>query len=63
MFMFEIYDKAFFGEGSINFFIRAYDEYEAESRCNELFPKELYECYYEDEYTEEEAEALGFDIF
>ena len=67
MFMFEICDKEFFEDGimfeSEFVFIKAYDEYEAEFRCNELFPKEFYKCYYEDEYTEEEAEILGYDIF
>ena len=63
MFMFEIYDKAFFGKESINIFIKAHNEYEAEFRCAELFPNDCYETYYIDEYSEEEAEALGFDIF
>ena len=61
MFMFELYDRALYE--TMYIFIRAYDEYEAEARCNELFPKDLYETYYEDEYTEEEAEILGYDIF
>ena len=61
MFLFEIYDKALYEP--MNVFIRAYDEYEAEARSKELFSAELYEVYYEDEYTEEEAEILSFDIY
>ena len=63
MFMFEIFDRAFFGEESANIFIKAYDEFEAKFRCNELFSEKYYEAYYIDEYTEEEAEIIGYDIF
>ena len=61
MFMYEIYDRALYEQMFI--FIKAYDEYEAEARYNELFPSNLYEGEYIDEYDEAEAELLGYDIF
>jgi hypothetical protein len=48
---------------SFEVFVKAYDEYEAEARFNELFPFRLYCGYLEDEYTEEEAKILGFDVY
>jgi len=50
-------------DGYFEVFIKAYDEYEAEVRFNELFPFDLYSGCLEGEYTEEEAEILGFDVY
>ena len=61
-YLFEVEDRALWDE-SYEVFIKAYDEYEAEIRFKEIFPFDLFVGYYEDEYTEEEAKILGFDIY
>ena len=61
-YLFEVEDKAIFDE-VIEIFIEAEDEYAAEFKFQELFPMDCYRGWLIDEYTKEEAEVLGFDIF
>ena len=65
MYLFAIYDKGIFDDEGVIVAIKAYDLYEAETRCKELFPAEFYNCYNEEifEFTKEEVEILGYEIY